>query len=92
MAVLISNDYRIVKVDIRNLTFEKLKENKKTKQKEWVQVGGYYPNLELTCKALKEFIVNDGIDTCENVYELIQLLTDIQVRYETINFEVKECK
>lgn len=88
MAVLISNDYRIVKVDIRNLTFEKL--NKKTNK--WLQVGGYYPNLELTCKALKEFIVNDGIDTCENVYELIQLLTDIQVRYETINFEVKECK
>ena len=89
MAILISNEYRIIKIDNRNLSFEKLKENKKTKKLEWVQVGGYYNTLDQTCKALKDFIVNDSVDNCTNVYELIEILTDIQVRYNTIDFVVK---
>lgn len=88
MAILVSNDYRIIKIDSMNLSFEKL--NKKTNK--WFRVGGYYPNLELTCKALKDFIVNESVDNCTNVYELIELLTEIQIKYATIEFEVKECK
>lgn len=91
MAILVSNDYRIVKIDNRNLTFEEYKANKKG-EKSWTQVGEYYPNLDQTCKALKEYIVNTNVETCKNVYELIELLTDIQIRYHTIEFEVKECK
>lgn len=85
MAILVSNEYRIIKIDVRNLSFEKL--NKKTNK--WVQVGGYYNTLDQTCKALKDYIVNDSVDNCTNVYELIEILTDIQVRYNTIDFVVK---
>lgn len=84
MAILVSNEYRIIKIDARNLSFEKL--NNKNK---WVQVGGYYNTLDQTCKALKDYIVNDSVDNCTNVYELIEILTDIQVRYNTIDFVVK---
>ena len=93
MAILINNEYRIVKIDSRNLSFEKLCDIKKKNgitQKEWVQVGGYYPNLDFTCKALKDYIVNDSIDNCTNVYEVIELLTDVQIRYNTIDFIIKE--
>ena len=93
MAILISNDIRIRKIDIRNYTFEENCEIKKkdgTTKKDWVQVGGYYPNLDQTCKALKDYIVNQNVDTCTNVYELIELLTDIQAKYLAITFKVEE--
>lgn len=93
MAILINNDYRIRKIDSKNITFEQLTEIKKkngSTTKEWVQVGGYYPNLDQTCKALKDYIVNQSVDTCTNVYELIELLTDIQAKYLAITFKVEE--
>lgn len=73
------NNYRIVKVDKRNWTFERL--NKKNK---WVQVGGYYATLDSTCKELKDFIIQENVDSDIDAKQLIEILTEIQITYHTI--------
>jgi deoxyadenosine/deoxycytidine kinase len=84
MAILLNNDYRINKIDCRNFIVEKRKINKKTNQEYWEHVGGYYPNVDLVCKALKDIIIMDSVDECTNVYELIELLAKIQEKYRSI--------
>lgn len=45
---MLNENYRIVKIDKRNYTFERLQDVKKKNddvKKEWVQVGGYYDDL-----------------------------------------------
>lgn len=79
MAISLNSNFRIVKVDKRNWTFEKL--NNKNK---WVQVGGYYATLETTCRELKDYIIQEGVDNISNARELISLLTEIQIKYQTI--------
>ena len=59
MAILLNNDYRINKIDCRNFIVEKRKINKKTNQEYWEHVGGYYPNVDLVCKALKDSKMNN---------------------------------
>ena len=84
MAILLNNDYRINKIDCRNFIVEKRKINKKTNQDYWEHVGGYYPNVDLVCKSLKDIIIMDSVDECTNVYELIELLAKIQEKYRSI--------
>jgi len=93
MAIMLNENYRIVKIDKRNYTFERLQDVKKKNddvKKEWVQVGGYYDDLARTCKALKDYIVQDNVDETTDVYGLIKLLTDIQAHYQAITFKVVE--
>lgn len=84
MAILLNNEYRINHIDNRNYIIEKKVISKKTGIERWENVGGYYPNIDLTCKALKDIIITDSVDNCTNVYELIELLANIQEKYRNI--------
>ena len=84
MAILLNNVYRINHIDSRNYIIEKKRISKKSKQEYWANVGGYYPNIDQTCKALKDIIITDSVDECTNVYELIELLVAIQEHYRKI--------
>lgn len=84
MAILINNVYRINHIDSRNYIIEKKRISKTTGKECWDNVGGYYPNIDLTCKALKDIIISDGVDECTNVYDLIELLAAIQEHYRKI--------
>jgi deoxyadenosine/deoxycytidine kinase len=90
VAILLSNVYRINHIDTRNYIIEKKRISKKSNQEYWENVGGYYPNIDLTCKALKDIIITDSVDECTNVYDLIELLAAIQEHYRKIDIVGEE--
>lgn len=88
-------NFRIVQLDIYNLTFEQFKEveSKKdsTKSMKWVRVGGYYSNLSQCLKALKNYIIaNALLSSIENYEQLMSLLDELNNKYINCNLQVKE--
>ena len=82
------DNFRIVKIDEFNITFEEFKgvKNKKdnTIGMKWVRVGGYYGSLEHCLNALKNYIISKyiNIDSVDTVLEQI----------DKINGAIVSCK
>ena len=76
------DNFRILKIDDWNLTFEEYKEVinpiKKTKSSKWVRVGGYYGNMKSCLEALKNYIIDTyvSIEDYEEVLEKIDKLNN----------------
>lgn len=92
------DNFRIVKLDKLNLTFEEYKEVIRVNRKEedgrkvirWVQVGGYYSSLEETLKALKKYIIFNFI---EHTYdEVIQKIEKLNKAIVECNLVVRHAK
>ena len=91
--ISLNEKFRIVKIDRLNYTFEELATiNKKdgSQIQEWKQTGGYYNDINQTCKALKDYIIQQNVDDVTDVYGLIQMLCDIQCKYAEVEFITKE--
>lgn len=74
------DNFRIVKIDEFNITFEEFKEVKSKKAgtigMKWVRVGGYYGSLEHCLNALKNYIIAKyiSIDSVDTVLKQIDKL------------------
>lgn len=61
---MVLNNFRIVRLDASNLTFEEYKEVESKRNGEttistkWVRVGGYYGSMERCLKGLKDYIIS----------------------------------
>lgn len=86
--MLIIDNYRIIKMDKYNLTFEEYKEVEKKKQRvmEWVRVGGYYGSLDSCLKALKDYIIEDLIEN-NNLY-----INELKDKINALNEAYIRCK
>lgn len=86
-------NFRIVRLDQYNLTFEQFKEvyHKKTDttEMEWARVGGYYGNLPQCLKALKDYIISSEMESNEQI-NIINLLDEINNKYINCNLQAKE--
>lgn len=86
-------NFRIIRIDLYNLTFEQFKEvyHKKTdtKEMEWTRVGGYYGNLQQCLKALKDYIISIEMESNEEI-NIINLLDEINNKYINCNLKASE--
>lgn len=81
----IGKEYRIVRIDSLNLTFEKfvtIKKKNGTESQEWKQVGNYYGNIGHCVRALRDYIIQDNFNTLTSVDDLLELLDKITDKYE----------
>lgn len=81
----IGKEYRIVKIDSLNLTFEKyttIKKKDGSEIQQWKQVGNYYGNIGHCIRALKDYIIQDNFESLNSVDDLLELLDTIDTRYE----------
>lgn len=83
--MLLLNRFRVKALDKYNITFEELKEvesKKKTKQKrlEWVRVGGYYGKLDGALKGLKDYILQEYLESDVSV-DMLSLLDELNNKY-----------
>ena len=74
-------NYRIRKVDSLNMTFEELQENGN-----WERVGGYFSDLKILCKSLKDYIIIQNIDKVKDADGMFELLNDISKVYERLEY------
>ena len=84
-------NFRVVKLDSWNWTFEQFREIK-SKDKtqptkiDWVRVGGYYGNMKQCLNALKDYIINDDVN--KNDYDTESLIEKINM----LNNSYVNCK
>ena len=82
--MILLNRFRVKALDKYNITFEELKEveNKNTKQKrlEWVRVGGYYGKLDGALKWLKDYILQEYLESDVSV-DMLALLDELNNKY-----------
>ena len=82
--MILLNRFRVKALDKYNITFEELKEveNKTTKQKrlEWVRVGGYYGKLDGALKGLKDYILQEYLESDVSV-DMLALLDELNKKY-----------
>lgn len=80
------DNFRLTALDDKNIIVEEYKQvvAKKTKEikYKWVNIGGYYGNLERALNFLKEYIINTYAD---NSYE------DIMKKLEELNNAYVKC-
>lgn len=81
----IGKEYRIVRIDSLNLTFEKyttIKKKDGSEIQQWKQVGNYYGNIGHCIRALKDYIIQDNFDNLKSIDDLLELLDTIETRYD----------
>lgn len=75
------DNFRILKIDDWNLTFEEYKEVinpiKKTKSSKWVRVGGYYSNMKSCLEAIKNYIINNYYANIDDYKELLDKINEL---------------
>lgn len=84
------DNFRLTALDDKNIIVEEYKKvvAKRTKQisYKWVNIGGYYTNLERALNFLKEYIINTYVD---NSYEdIMKKLEVLNNAYVTCNIKV----
>ncbi len=83
------NNFRVVRVDSMNLTFEEYKKveskrnNVVTSATKWVRVGGYYGNLDQCLDGLKKYIINTFVD--------LTAYQDVLAKINELNNAIVEC-
>lgn len=81
----IGKEYRIVRIDSLNLTFEKyttIKKKDGSEIQQWKQVGNYYGNIGHCIRALKDYIIQDNFDNLKSIDDLLKLLDTIETKYD----------
>ena len=94
---MVLNNFRIVRLDASNLTFEEYKEVESKRNGEttistkWARVGGYYGSMERCLKGLKNYIISQyaAIDDYNVVLNKINSLSNAIVSCLLYN-ETKE--
>lgn len=81
------DNFRILKLDGLNLTFEEYKEVKNNNGQvstKWVRVGGYYGSMEHCLAGLKKHIINS--------YANIDSYSEVLDKINKLNNAIVECK
>lgn len=81
------DNFRILKLDGLNLTFEEYKEVKNNNgnvSTKWVRVGGYYGSMEQCLAGLKKHIINS--------YANIDSYNEVLDKINKLNNAIVECK
>lgn len=89
--MVVLNNYRIVKFDKLNWTFEIYEETKATHMNKfetkmvWKKTNLYYPTVEDCLKGIKRYVKNTYGTEVEEIDEYIKLLEELEIKISIEN-------